>query len=199
MVNNDALVILAAGASTRMNDVKQLLPWKSSTLLGNAIEQALKSESRFVYVVLGANFELIKKEIEKYPVTILKNKNWKSGMGSSISCAFKYFLENNLTFNGALISLADQPFITYTYLNKLIKCYSENDSKYIVSTKYLNKGGVPAIFPPRCFNQLSNLTKEFGAKEILNSSVDTIYTINNKASLFDIDTEDDFNKASILN
>ncbi|MBG7631334.1 MAG: NTP transferase domain-containing protein, partial [Bacteroidetes bacterium] len=52
---NIAMLILAAGESKRMNGIKQLLPWKNTTLLGNAIEQGLNSNVNLVYVVLGAN------------------------------------------------------------------------------------------------------------------------------------------------
>ena len=59
---NIAMVILAAGAATRMQAIKQLLPWKKTTLLGNAIEQGLQSNVDKVYVVLGANASKIKKK-----------------------------------------------------------------------------------------------------------------------------------------
>ena len=54
--NKLAVLILAAGASSRMGKPKQLLPWKNTTLLGHAIAQA-KKVSTAVFVVLGANAE----------------------------------------------------------------------------------------------------------------------------------------------
>ena len=56
---NIAVVILAAGESSRMQQSKQLLPWGTSTLLGNAINEALESNSEKVYVVLGAKVPVI--------------------------------------------------------------------------------------------------------------------------------------------
>ncbi len=56
---NIAVVILAAGESSRMKQAKQLLPWGTSTLLGNAIKEALESNSEKVYVVLGAKVPII--------------------------------------------------------------------------------------------------------------------------------------------
>ena len=49
-----ATIILAAGESKRMDGIKQLLPWKDSTLLGHAITQSLQSSTNEIYVVLGA-------------------------------------------------------------------------------------------------------------------------------------------------
>ena len=45
-----AVLILAAGASTRMGTIKQLLPWAKTNLLGHAIEQA-KNITDHVYAV----------------------------------------------------------------------------------------------------------------------------------------------------
>ena len=61
----NAILILAAGSSSRMGKPKQLLPYKHTTLLGWTIEQALNLKTSTVYCILGANFDLIRKEIEK--------------------------------------------------------------------------------------------------------------------------------------
>ena len=49
-----ALSILAAGASTRLGQPKQLLPFRGRSLLRHAAETALASVFRPVVVVLGA-------------------------------------------------------------------------------------------------------------------------------------------------
>jgi molybdenum cofactor cytidylyltransferase len=189
-----ALIILAAGASTRMKDVKQLLPWKNTTILGNAIEQGLASDADSVFVVLGANFELIRSKIHNYPVTILKNSNWKSGLGASISCAVNYVLDNKINFDGLLIMLADQPLIDTKYLNSLIKTFKEANLKQIVSTAYNTNVGVPAIFPATYYQELSTLNNDTGAKHILNSSKNIVKVLNASQKSADIDTIEDYKK-----
>ena len=66
-----AILILAAGASSRMGCVKQLLPYQHTHLLGWTIEQALNTSTK-VFCVLGANATAIEKEIptEKSPYFI---------------------------------------------------------------------------------------------------------------------------------
>lgn len=49
-----AMLILAAGGSSRMEGIKQLLSWNNSTLLGSAITTGLNSDVKDVFVVLGA-------------------------------------------------------------------------------------------------------------------------------------------------
>ena len=196
---NLAIVILAAGSSSRMKAVKQLLPWEGTTLLGTVIEQALKSSIQHVYVVLGANYKLINKEIQKYPITILKNSEWELGMGTSISYVFKHFSENKINFDGVMIVLGDQPFVDCQYLNELVVAFNKNNQEKIIATNYLNKTGVPAIFPPNNYEQLHQLKEDFGARKILNSNSDNIYIINNEKVIIDIDTDDEYKEALKLN
>src|SRR5680860_1232621 len=83
--NNIAIVILAAGASSRMGQAKQLLPWEDTTLLGNAIRKAKASDANSVIVVLGANAESIRMEISESQIIIIENPIWASGLGTSIA------------------------------------------------------------------------------------------------------------------
>ena len=52
---NINIVILAAGASTRMGQTKQLLPWKGGTLISHAVNTAINANIGPVTVVTGAN------------------------------------------------------------------------------------------------------------------------------------------------
>lgn len=189
-----AIVILAAGASTRMNAVKQLLPWGNETLLNHAIQQALGAGAQQVYVVLGANFELIEKSIKTLSVTILKNKNWAKGLGTSIACAIKYFRNHNLLYSGVLVSLADQPFLTSLHLKALITCFENNNATGLVATQYPDKKGAPAIFPSIYYRQLSALTEDCGAKGLL-AIEDKVIAIGAEGKVFDVDTKSDYQHA----
>lgn len=190
-----ANVILAAGASTRMKQVKQLLPWGGSTLLEHAIKQALQANSQHVYVVVGANLTEVEPRLKSYPITILYNKNWAQGVGSSIAYAFNYFLQQQKTFDGVLMSLADQPFIVTSFLNALIDDFTNHKIKHIVAAQYKSKKGVPAIFPAKYYAALAQLTGDLGASQLLNSTPERVHTILAENMIFDIDTNADYQKA----
>ena len=115
-----ATLILAAGESKRMNGVKQLLPWKDSTLLGHAITQSLQTSTNEVYVVLGANMDKILNEVDTRKVNIIINDDWSLGMGTSIAAVIRFFRSNQLDFDGILIRLIDQPLLDVKYYNILI-------------------------------------------------------------------------------
>ena len=80
-----AVLVLAAGASRRMNGIKQILAFKDSTLLENALKTAKMSENDQVFCVLGANKEEILQKVDFQNVEIIKNEDWNDGLGKSIA------------------------------------------------------------------------------------------------------------------
>lgn len=196
MVSNRSLnipiVILAAGASKRMGTVKQLLAWGDSTLLGHTIQTALKTNANNVFVVLGANYTEIKNEIDKFPITIIQNKDWELGLGKSIACAANHILNLKEAADAVLICLADQPFIDTDFLNTLVQNFSPNTNQ-IIATSYKNDvPGVPVIFDKTYVSELSKLDDDKGAKMLLETYVSFVKTFNPKLENVDLDYKEDY-------
>lgn len=190
--SNIAIVILAAGASKRMGSPKQLLKWGNESLLTHAINKALNVKDSEVIVVLGANHGSIQKEIEQFPITILKNSNWKEGLGKSIACAAKYVIELKPKTNGLVITLADQPLIDTEFLKIIIQNFYQ-DRNQIVATSYGNrKNGVPALFDSHYFEELSNLSNDNGAKHILKKHESSVVSLQLQQENLDIDSIEDY-------
>ena len=184
-----AILILAAGNSSRMGKTKQLLPYKNATLLEWAIEQAQKSVVKNVFCVLGANKEVIEKQLTSNIVEIIYNPNYKDGLSTSIVKGIEFLQEHN--FDSALIMLADQPHVTSEYLNSLIEASKNNPSKLIASN-YQGSVGVPAIFPKNYFNDLLDLKGDKGAKNFLLQQNNNVIKVNSTQNLLDIDTPEDY-------
>ena len=72
-----AILILAAGNSSRLGEPKQLVLYKGKPLITHVIEQALFAKTHSVFVVLGGNKEVIYPKIAHLPVTFIQNKNWQ--------------------------------------------------------------------------------------------------------------------------
>jgi molybdenum cofactor cytidylyltransferase len=189
-----ALVILAAGKSSRMGAVKQNLPWKDSTLLVNSIETGLKSNADSVFVVLGANSEIIHPFIDHLDINIIENQAWAQGLSSSISTAVNYIERAKNQFDSILFCLADMPFVKRTHLNKMIDTYKSNIG-LMIATKFKNKVMVPALFDSIYFDALRNLTGTIGAKELLKKHDDTLryIEVGNEIELTDLDTQNAYN------
>ncbi|MCR9263071.1 MAG: nucleotidyltransferase family protein [Flavobacteriaceae bacterium] len=187
-----SILILAAGASSRMKGkAKQLLPWKDTTLLGHAIVQA-KKVSDSVTVVYGANSEQIKSAIPN-TVESIQNSDWELGMGSSISKGVQHILKENPSPDGILITLVDQPLLDAPYLNQL-KSGFEKDLSKITATAYGEKVGAPAIFPKHLFLELTQLSGDFGARQIINAHKKQISVLQPEGKEIDIDTIETYNQ-----
>jgi molybdenum cofactor cytidylyltransferase len=189
------IIILAAGASERLGQPKQLLLFKNQTLIRSAVETAIHSKAEKIVVVLGANFELIKNEIEDLNCIIVFNKNRKSGMSSSIKAGLEKLLETAPEISAAIISLCDQPLIESKHFDELIESFFQIE-KPIVSAFYNNKFGVPALFSREFFSELLNLEGDRGARILLNNNSENIEKIEMPEAAFDIDTPEDVEKLS---
>ncbi len=188
---NIAIVILAAGASSRMGQAKQLLPWKDTTLLGNAIRKAKTSDANSVIVVLGANAESIRKEISENQIAIVENPIWASGLGSSIACGTDFLIKNKNRPNGILVMLADQPLIDTAYLNAMMAAFNPKQ-EMIIATAYEIRAGVPALFSKDYYKKLTKLDDDSGAKEIIHSQKENVVVLDFEQKTVDIDTKKDY-------
>lgn len=191
---NIAILVLAAGGSSRTGSPKQLLKWKHTTLIGHAIETVMHLGALKIVVVLGANHDIIKPVIEQHQVEILINKHWKSGLGNSIAYGINSILENNINFDGVLIMLADQPLIDSTYLSVLLKNFEIGEQQIIASAYKGDKQGVPVLFDVTYFKELAQLNDDNGAKAILQKYANKVMSINAEELVSDIDTLEDYEK-----
>ncbi|MDF4203059.1 nucleotidyltransferase family protein [Maribacter sp. SA7] len=190
-----AVLIMAAGASRRMNGIKQLMPWKDSNFLLETVKTVQQSQANSLHIILGSNAEFITSECRfvESDISVIVNPNWVNGLGNSIAYGVKAVLKENTDIDGILICLADQPLLSSNYLNMLIKEFKENTSKTI-ATNYGKKVGVPALFPKLQFHNLSQLEGDFGAKELLNKNGNAIISLEASNQIIDIDTKLEYDK-----
>ncbi|MGB5667790.1 MAG: nucleotidyltransferase family protein [Maribacter sp.] len=191
--NKIAVVLLAAGESSRMHTIKQLLPWGNSTLIGNAIKSALNCNASEVYVVLGAHADQIKKNYLNSSVQWVLNEDWQQGMGASIASSTKSLINSSIPYSGMLIMLCDQPLVDANFLNRIIDAFN-NSKKGIVATAYKRRSGVPALFDKKYFSELGSLNKDYGAKDIILKNADDLLAIDPEGKARDLDTMEDYQK-----
>lgn len=187
---NIAIILLAAGSSTRMGQSKQLLKVNGETLLVRSIKEALLV-STHVVVVLGANFEEHNLLIAHFPVTVVENTRWEKGMGSSLKAALNHILEKSTPVEAVLILMCDQPLLTSGHLKKLIHKSKETE-KLIVASAYAKALGVPALFKKAVFAKLSALGDKDGAKKILKELRDSVFSVDFPGGEIDLDTKEDY-------
>ena len=189
-MKNIAILILAAGKSSRMGTTKQLLKIGNKTLLELTIEAAKNSNKTAIFCVLGANVDEILSKIKIPNTEFIINKNYEMGLSSSIVSGIDFIEKHQINFDAVLITLADQPKVDSDFLNEIIEAFENNPDK-IIASKYPDKVGVPAIFPKKYFKDLLFLKGDKGAKDLLNSKTENIISVLSD-KLLDIDTQEDY-------
>jgi molybdenum cofactor cytidylyltransferase len=176
-----------------MGQSKQLLIINGKSLISHAVDTAMACSECDVVVVLGANSELHKNEISNRQVSIVRNENWQSGMGSSIKTGLNELVIANPGLQSMVIMLVDQPKVTASHITTLLKCLKDF-SKTIVASFYGNAPGVPAAFSRVHFDEIIAMDDDSGAKQIIRRHPDKLLTIGFPEGSIDLDTPDDYNR-----
>lgn len=184
-----AVVVLAAGAGSRMGRIKQLLPWQGSTLLEHCLKTLGRIKGVHLHLVLGAHFEAITEAcaLQKYPMVVLRNPNWQDGLASSLHVGIHHIAQRKTTFAGVMVCLADQPFFTSDYYSTMISLYKKKEHR-IVATGYGQKSGVPAIFQMDDMAELLALQGDRGAQRIMQNHKDEMLVLDAGDMNQDMDT-----------
>ncbi|MDB5247667.1 MAG: MobA-like protein [Segetibacter sp.] len=191
------LVLLAAGASTRLGQPKQQLQFKGKTLLQQAIDTAIHSGCSPVIVVLGANAGPIEDELENLRVRIIHNSQWQEGMASSIRLGIDELQKAEPAISYVIVMVCDQPFVDSLLLQQLIEA-KKSTGKKIVASFYNNTAGVPVLFDKSLFPELLLLKGQDGAKKLLVKHSEEVALIPFPLGNIDIDTADDYKALASL-
>lgn len=192
-MSDSAILLLAAGASTRMGSPKQLLPFRGKPLLRYSAERALEAGCGPVVVVLGANAAEVRKALEGLPVAVAMNQAWEGGMGSSIQTGLRAV--ENLSVGGAILALADQPFVTPEFFRSLVSRHHESGHP-IVAASYSGTVGVPVYFSREAFPLLMALKPDQGCKGVILGNAGQALLADCPEAAYDIDTPADLETAN---
>jgi len=189
--SSTGLVILAAGASTRMGRPKQLLLYQERSFLCHVVETAVASICQPIVVVLGAHAEQLKHEVSQLPVQVVENARWAEGMSSSIRAGILSLCAVPEKIEAAVLMLCDQPFVSPQIINQLVEAYHFT-GKPIVASAYAETLGVPALFSSTLFSELMTLTEAEGAKKIIMKYTHEVLSVPFPEGVIDIDTPKDY-------
>jgi molybdenum cofactor cytidylyltransferase len=186
------IILLAAGDSSRLGQPKQLLLYNGQTLLQRSLHAASNSHAHPLIVVLGANANNIKKEIDN-DAHVVTNDAWKEGMASSIRCGIQTLLKISLDADGAILMVCDQPYISSAIINTLIATHQQT-GKPIITCSYADTFGPPTLFHRSIFPELLQLSGDVGAKSILKQHAGNLEFVLFPEGNIDIDTQADYRK-----
>lgn len=183
------IVILAAGASARLGQPKQLLVHEGKALLQRAIDIAEQATGHQPVVVTGAHAEKLLSSIDHRSAFFVYNGQWEEGMASSIRVGMKALMNMLPHAQAAIILVCDQPFITIDLVKSLIGRHEEG--KRIVASAYSGTLGVPALFDKAFFDELLQLKGQDGARKVLAHHAEEVGAVDFERGGIDIDTAHD--------
>lgn len=190
-------VVLAAGASTRYGQAKQLLDWHGAPFVRVVSQTALEAGLSPVVVVTGANAETVTSAVKDLNLKVLHNPEWKSGQGSSIKAGI-LALEQSLTseniypirrrgIGGAIFLLADQPQVTVSVLRALVEKHAE--ALYpIVAPMVIDQRANPVLFDRSTFGDLASIEGDVGGRAIFHKHRVEYLPWHDDRLLLDVDT-----------
>jgi molybdenum cofactor cytidylyltransferase len=183
-----AAVVLAAGASTRLGELKQLVMLANETLLERAARMAREAGCSPVIVILGAEAEAVRARSSLGDAVIVVNGGWEEGMASSVRLGVQTCRLIAGEAEGIVLMTCDQPAVTVQHLQLLMT------GGEVKASRYAGRNGVPAFFPAQSFNELLSLTGDVGARTLL-ASADAVELPDGD---LDVDTAEDLARARKL-
>ena len=179
-----SVLIPAAGASTRLGQVKQLVHFKGGSLISNAVNTAYSVAPRQIIVVTGAHSKAVRNTVQHPSVRWVDNPHWSAGLGGSIAVGSAAVSPES---TGLMILLCDQWCINSQDIGKLVNTWQSTPERIVVAQangRYIP----PAIFPSLFFTDLQELKGDQGARSLFKTHPDLIAAIPMKNAAFDLDT-----------
>jgi molybdenum cofactor cytidylyltransferase len=188
-----AVLILAAGKSSRLGSPKQLLHFEGSPLIRRVAKTAIDAGIGEVFVVVGANAEQVVTELNMPQLRLVENEDWQEGMASSIRNGLAAVEKADPEVNGIMILVCDQPHLDTGTLQAILK-KQQTSGLVIAASLYEGKVGTPAVFHRSIFPALMELKGDTGARKIFSAYSEQVALVPFEKGIIDIDTKEDYEK-----
>jgi molybdenum cofactor cytidylyltransferase len=156
-MKNLGVVILGAGASSRMGRPKLLLPWRDTTVIGAILLQWRELGAAQIAVVHRPNDTLLAAELDRldFPTNDrIENPQPERGMFSSIVCAANWPGWKKEITSWA-VALGDQPHLNSDTLRRLLEFHSTHAGA-VCQPEFDGHTRHPVILPRAAFAELKN-------------------------------------------
>jgi len=191
--NNIAVLIIAAGYSSRMHDFKPLLPFRKSCALEQLIQTYQHYGIEHIYVVVGHRKEEIIEILKGYNVHIVYNEDYDEGMFSSIQKGIHAIDEAEV--RAFYMQPVDIPLIKEQSIARLYEAYVR-EGKGVIYPTFFGKKGHPPLIDMKYKAQILSSNGEGGLKRVLEMfKADALHVnVSDQSVLMDMDTKEDYQK-----
>lgn len=192
-ISNVAVIILAAGQSTRFGpDNKLLHSINDDPVIVHTAKVALNAGVKEVIVVTGHDADAVEEALKGLDVQVVRNATPHAGMGTSLAAGANAV--RSLP-NAVMIMLGDMPMIKPETLQQIVSEFAPDNGPDIIVPVHDGRRGHPVLFGASYMPKLCALTGDTGARAILLNHPERVRAINvdDLGTLQDIDTQDDLN------
>lgn len=180
-------LLLAAGASQRMGQIKQLLPVPDEPAIRCCIRQLYAGGIDTIVVVLGNHRQAIEPVIADLPVRVAFNPHTDTHMAESVSYGLALLPAD---ISGVMVSLCDHPLVAASTFATL-KAHHQRSPKNILLPVYKSKGGHPTVFPRDLCQAVENGTPLNQVVQANSSHVQRL-PLEDPGLILDMDTPEDY-------
>jgi molybdenum cofactor cytidylyltransferase len=164
-------LVLGAGASTRLGEPKQLLPYRGTTLLEWVVGQARRAEGiDEVVVVLGRAADEVRKRVDFGGATVVDNPVFGEGCASSYRAGIDAI---DAKSDAIMILLGDQPGVGPEIIDRVAEVFRQG-SDQIVLASYQGRKGHPMLFARPLFDKLVELHGDKAAWKLVDANPDLL-------------------------
>jgi molybdenum cofactor cytidylyltransferase len=190
-MSETAVIILAAGNSSRLGVPKQTLLYNGQSLIRRIAGEAHSAKLSPVIVVTGAYSPEVSAELTDCDVYLVYNEHWQKGMGSGIVAGISKLQTISSDVENVIIAVCDQPYVSAQLFRQLIEKEAESGMG-IVACAYADTLGTPVLFGRKYFEALMQLNGNHGAKKLLKLYHSDVAGFPFPHGSIDIDTADDY-------
>jgi molybdenum cofactor cytidylyltransferase len=189
-------IILAAGASIRFGQPKQLTRLKGKYLVEKVLDAALESRLDLVVLVLGHEYQSILQALGskvRHPrLEVVINHHYQEGQSSSLKTGL---VSVQKAFSAVMYLLADQPMINSTIIDLLLD-QLDGSEKEICVPVFEGQRGNPTIFKRSTYEEIMMIDGDIGARDIIAKNAQRVLyaKIKDPLCFFDIDSPEDLKK-----
>lgn len=183
-----AVVVLAAGRSTRMGAANKLLAdLGGMPMVRRVVETVLASHARPALVVTGHQAAEVSAVLSGLDVTLVSNPDYATGLASSVKAGVRAVPAECA---GALVMLGDMPRIAVGHVERLVVAYAAAQGGAIIVPVHEGRQGNPVLWPARYFPELLQLDGDAGAKRLIAAHAGDVREIDlgTDAIFVDVDT-----------
>ena len=194
-----AVLILAAGRSTRMGQSKPLLPHgtvQGQTFVSHLVQVVRTAGIADIYVIGRSDDTVLPVEVERVGATFIRNPRSDEGQLSSLQAGLSAAEADVEDLDAVMVLPADVPRVSVDSVRRLLAAASES-SATILRVTHQGRHGHPVLFKRPVFAELQRADPEVGARAVVRADPARVedVEVEDAGVTIDVDTPDDYRRA----